>query len=231
MTERILQLVRRRRGAATCLFSLILAVPAAMLTVGHVERDGRSFYRTGKATVDLLARLAGALEAGDPRELAAVYAPTFAGEPLALPHPVLEDDRDGVLVYRFRIPEGRVTRDGAVEGWMRYLAGFESVEKAELHVHRLEDWDGPETVATVRFELIGTPEGASRAAIDRAMFRMRFRSGEEGPTIAGAELLEGDRVAGLRPQFADVAEEAGIAFENRYYPAYLTVPLRFAMLR
>ncbi|HSL84842.1 MAG TPA: CRTAC1 family protein, partial [Thermoanaerobaculia bacterium] len=232
MTERILRFVRRRRGTATCLFSLVLAVPAAMLTVAHVERDGRSFYRTGKATVDLLARLADALEAGDPRELAAVYAPAFAGEPLALLHPVLEDDRDGVLVHRFRVPEGRVSRDGAVEGWMRYHAGFESIDEVGLHVHRIEDRDGPETVATVRFELIGTPEGASRAAIDRALFRMRFRTGENGrPRVAAAELVEGERVSAERPRFAEVGEAVGIAFENRHYPPFLTEPLAFGMIR
>jgi hypothetical protein len=231
MTDRILRFARRRRVAASCLFSLLLVTPAFLLTASHVERAGRDFYRTGKDTVDLLARLADALEAGDVRGVAAAHAPTFAGEPLALVHPALADDRDGVLVYRFRSPGGRVTRDGAVEGWMRYLAGFDSVDKVEMHVHRLEDWEEPETVATVRFELIGTPVGAPRAGIDRAIFRMRFRSEDGTRTIVGAELVEGDRVIGRRPQFTDVAPAAGVAFENRYYPPFLSVPLRFVMLR
>ena len=52
-----------------------------------------------------------------------------------------------------------------------------------------------------------------------------------GLAIARAELVEGERQAATRPQFTDVAPAAGVAFANRYYPAFLSQPLAFGMLR
>ncbi|MEM9593867.1 MAG: CRTAC1 family protein, partial [Acidobacteriota bacterium] len=112
-----------------------------------------------------------------------------------------------------------------------YLAGFEEIETAGMWVHRMEDWGKSGHVATVRFELIGRPVGAPRSGIDRAIFRMRFVPQGDGLVIAGTELVEGDRVIADEPHFVDVGPEAGIDFENQYYPDFLTTELEFGMLR
>jgi tetratricopeptide (TPR) repeat protein len=98
--------------------------------------------------------------------------------------------------------------------------------------------DRDEVLATVRFEAIGTPRGAPRAGIDRALLRARFvppaeDGGAAGPPlrIASLELLDGDRQLAERSLFAEVGGPAGIAFENRYYPPFLTEPLPFGMIR
>jgi len=212
--------------------AVILAAVGAWLAAGWAVRDGRHFFRTGKQAVDALVLLAGALEAGDLEAVAARYADGYGGGSLGVADLALESDRDGLRVYRFR-PTAAADRAAAVDEWRRYLAGFESIDKAELHVHRMEEWGaGEPIVATVRYELIGTPRGEPRPGIDRGLFRMRFeRVAGELPRIAGAELIEGDRVIAAEPHFVDVAAEAGIDFENRYYPPYLTLPLAFVMLR
>jgi hypothetical protein len=124
-----------------------------------------------------------------------------------------------------------MTKDTAVAEWRAYLDGFESIEEAGLHVHRLEKWDSGELVASVRFEVIGTPKGASQAGIDRGFFRMRFESSDTGLKIREASLIEGDRIISDKPQFSNVAKAAGIDFLNQYYPAFLNQPLKFAMIR
>ncbi|MGH2569632.1 MAG: CRTAC1 family protein, partial [bacterium] len=52
-----------------------------------------------------------------------------------------------------------------------------------------------------------------------------------GLRIAQASLVEGERHTGARDLFVNVAHEAGIDFLNRYYPPFLTEPLRFGMIR
>jgi hypothetical protein len=101
----------------------------------------------------------------------------------------------------------------------------------------VDAWEagGPVT-GTARFELIGTPLGEPRAAIDRVLLRVAFAPRPEGDgagglAIVAASLLEGERHAATRPHFVDVAPAAGVDFENRYYPAFLDRPLKFAMLR
>jgi len=92
-------------------------------------------------------------------------------------------------------------------------------------------WGGSTLVATVRFELIGTPAGAPRPGIDRAILRMSFGRAPEGLRILSASFVEGDRVIGDRAQFEDVSKAAGIDFANAYYPRFLDDSLRFKMIR
>ena len=53
----------------------------------------------------------------------------------------------------------------------------------------------------------------------------------EGLRITAASLVEGERHTGARDLFTNVAEAAGVGFANRYYPPFLTEPLRFGMIR
>jgi hypothetical protein len=93
-------------------------------------------------------------------------------------------------------------------------------------------WDsGPELAAEVRFELIGTPKGAPQSGIDRAYFHMKFLNSGGNLKIEQASLIEGDRSVADKPQFTNVAKEAGVDFVNRYYPAFLNQPLKFGMIR
>src|SRR5262249_26247064 len=55
--------------------------------------------------------------------------------------------------------------------------------------------------------------------------------GTGAPIITSTSLIDGERLSSVVPQFRDVASEAGIAFVNRYYPPFLTDPLRFGMIR
>ncbi len=49
--------------------------------------------------------------------------------------------------------------------------------------------------------------------------------------IKSASFLDGDRLISSAPQFTDVAQAAGVAFTNRYYPAFLTDTMAFGMIR
>src|SRR5205085_9266445 len=73
--------------------------------------------------------------------------------------------------------------------------------------------------------------GATRSGIDRGSLSMTFRASNADVRIAQASLVDGERITSDVPQFENVAAAAGIAFRNRYYPPFLTEPLRFGMIR
>ena len=196
----------------------------------YVDRVGWHFFNTGKGVLVTLSRASAALAEGRPDD--ALYASDFGGQALGLNERALTNDRDGVRIYAFQPSGEGADRQAALDEWQRYLDGFASIENVGLHIHRLEQWRGAgNVVASVRFELIGTPHHETEPGIDRAVFRMHFARVNGGFQIRKAELIEGTRVINDRPLFVDVGAAAGIDFENRYYPRFLNDPLKFGMLR
>jgi hypothetical protein len=204
----------------------------ASMTMDHFEGQGWRFFNTGKDISTSLGLLSTALHSKDAAAIGGFYAADFSGSRLGLASLVEAEEKDGIRKFGFHSDGAPAGKDVAVAEWRAYLDGFESIEEAGLHVHRLEKWDSAgDVAATVRFELIGTPRGASQPGIDRAYFRMRFDISGGGLKIRQASLVEGDRIIGDKPQFVDVAKTAGVDFLNRYYPAFLNQPLKFAMIR
>jgi len=226
--------VKRRTKFLGALLAPLVLASGAWLSLGRFDREGQRFYAEGKGVVETLDRLAAALRARDLHAVEGFYSPTFHGTSLGLASPARGEEKDGVVASRFPVPAetaGGFDRGAALREWEAYLAGLASIDEVGLHLHRLPSWDGDELEALVRFELIGTPQGASRAGIDRALFRVRFERTPDGLRIRDAALVEGERLEADRPQFVDVAHAAGIDFLNRYYPPFLNQPLRFGMIR
>ncbi len=198
----------------------------------HFDRTGWKFFNTGKDIATNLGSLAKAVKTKDTAGIEAFYARDFSGSPLGLTRLEQAEEKDGVRKLLFRSDGGAAGRDAATREWQSYVDTFESIEEAGLHIHRLEKWDSPnDLVASVRFELIGKPKGEAESGIDRAFFRMHFDTSGGGLKIRQAALIEGDRMISSKPQFHNVAKEAGVDFENKYYPAFLAQPLKFAMIR
>jgi hypothetical protein len=211
------------------------AALAAILVAGgffvrKVNTDSWRFFDTGKNISDQLARLAKTLEARELDSVGAFFADGFSGSSLGLENLELVREKDGIREWRFVPGETGLTRERAVNEWSAYIRGFEEIEEVSLFVHRLERWRRSEAwTASVRFELLGTPRGAPLSGIDRGFFRMSFLPGET-PLVLGYELMEGERLLSDAPHFVDVGAEAGIDFENQYYPGFLTGDLPFAMI-
>ena len=198
----------------------------------RIEQRGQQFYETGTAAEVVLSAFARALHARAADALNDVFASSFQGTHLDLTTRQIASSKDGIRTFRLGADRVGLTRDAAVAEWGAYLASFESIDEATLHLDRIERWRaGEDLLASVRFELIGTPQGAPRPSIDRALFRMRFQADESGWTIREASLIAGERITGERSQFVNVAHVAGIDFENRYYPDFLNQPLKFRMIR
>ena len=83
----------------------------------------------------------------------------------------------------------------------------------------------------MRFETIGTPEGERYAGIDRARFRMTFTGSDGQLKISQASLLTGTRLISDKPEFENVAQAAGVALMNRFYPKFLSEHQSFGMIR
>jgi hypothetical protein len=200
------------------------------------DRIGWKFFHTGEDLTRRLARFAAGVAARDAAALEPMFAADFLGKPLGLTGLKVEEEKDGVRVYPFRPAAVSADRAAALAEWREYLAGFDSITEARLHVDKLEAWSSAtDVVARIRFEVIGTPKGEARSGIDRGFFRMRFRATPEGPQITGAELSQASRIIASVPHFVDVAKAAGVDFMNQYYPAYLPEnrdkPLAFGMLK
>ncbi len=203
-----------------------------MLTAVWVDKRGLAFFDSGRGIVaEALNPFGQALKKGDPAGMERVYAPGFQGTSLGLVTRKVTEDKDGVR--RLLQASGNTPQDraAALAEWRAYREGFASIDDAGLHIDQLEEWGGSHLVATVRFEVIGTPQGAAQPGIDRARFRMGFDRTPQGLQITSASFLEGDRLISDTPQFADVAPAAGVDFTNKYYPAFLNEKMAFGMIR
>ena len=216
-------------GAALTPVALLVTGSA---TVEYLDREGWRFFNTGKDIVTSLGDMARAVRARDLAAIEKYYAPPYSGQRLGLTKLELVGEKDGVRKYRMQSDGAAPDRAAALAEWRAYLDSFEQVEDAGLHIHRLEKWrTNEDLVASVRFELIGKPKGAPHSGIDRTYFRMQFEPSPEGPRIRRAELIEGDRIISDRPQFTDVAHQAGVDFKNQFYPAFLNQKQAFGMIR
>ncbi|HEX4567249.1 MAG TPA: VCBS repeat-containing protein, partial [Vicinamibacterales bacterium] len=218
---------RLRRLVGVLLVLVAVTIAAAM----WVDRRGRSFFQSGREVVGALDTLAGAIGRDDSSTIERAYAASFRGAHLGLATLRLIDADDGVRHYRLTSDNAASDRAAAVAEWCAYRDSFATVETTELHLDRLVRWGGDRIEATVRFEAIGTPKGESQPGIDRATFRMTFDRASDGLQVASAQLVTGERVIATKPQFVNVAHEAGVDFVNRYYPAFLNQPMRFGMIR
>jgi len=201
-----------------------------------IERDrartGGRFFFTGRTIVDTLTEFARHLRSKNLEAIEEIYNPGYHGQLLGLTRLEFANEKDWVETFRFKSEGAAANRAEAVREWQAYVDSFEDIKEVGIHLHRLEKWRSPTNiVATVRFELIGTPRGAPRAGIDRALFRMKFEARHGEPTIRDAVLIEGERVISTKAHFVEVAESAAIAFTNRYYPEFLNQPLPFGMIR
>jgi len=226
-------MLKRRK---TLLLSVLAALVAGLISVvvlmGYLEKKGNQFFERGHSAVMVLDQLSAALRSGNPAAIEGLYSEKFHGKSLGLRTLDAGASKDGIRERRFLSDGAAADRKAAIDEWRQYLDGFTSIEELGLHVFRVEDWSSADRiVARVRFETIGTPQGATLAAIDRGYFRMAFERTAYGLKIADAALLEGSRIDGEAPQFVNVAHDAGVDFQNRYYPHFLDQPLKFGMIR
>ena len=219
---------RRLRIVAASVAIIAVAVWAAATWADH---RGDAYFLTGSRIVETLAREARALQGRDIVALEALHARDFEGTRLGLGSRRPADEKDGVSHYVLASDGGPIDLQGALADWRKYTEGFATIDQADVHLDRLEDWSAAEPVAIASFEVIGVPSGDTRAVIDRARFRMRFARDGDRVRIRAASLVDGERVAGDRAQFVDVAHAAGIDFLNQSYPPSLDPALPFGMIR
>ena len=200
--------------------------------INRIDQVGLHFYNAGAEIVHNLNQLAQALCSKDALRISEFYSPSFRGTSLGLKELHLVEEKLGIRRYRFVSESKPLDREAALAEWWEYLDSFEAIEEVGLHVHRLAQWKAPENrIASVRFELIGKPKGSPRFGIDRAFFHCSFQSLGGRVQITGASLMEGDRSISDRRHFTNVAKEAGVDFENSFYPAFLSQRLEFGMIR
>lgn len=223
---------RRKQWLLWLVGLLILGTAIYWGSVAYIEKVGWAFFNKGRDVVATLSELAKALQARNFDTVEGLYTADFSGRQLGFTQLKLTDERDGVRIYAFQSTGAVQDRQAARADWQVYLASFEATEEIQLHVHRLEKWQGKgDIVASVRYELIGKPTGEPQTGIDRAYFRMHFDTSVKPFRIRYAELMEGDRTINTRPLFVNVAAEAGVDFTNQFYPEFLKQKLRFGMLR
>jgi hypothetical protein len=197
-----------------------------------IEQDGETFFQTGRLVVETLKRFIATIQSGELSTLRWFYSSQFSGSRLGLNHLALDSVKDDVRIYRSFSDDRPCNRDEAVAEWTSYVGGFSATEEIALHLHRLESWrPNRPLITTIRFEHIGTSYGAERSGIDRAYFRFAWVRTGNSLQIIDQALIEGERTLADQAQFANVAHEAGIDFQNQYYPEFLNQPLRFGMIR
>jgi hypothetical protein len=225
---------RNRRFLVTAVVILVLGL-VSWLVMHYLENQGFTFFNQGREIVDTLDALAKAVQARDASGIERFYSPSFKGQRLGLNKLSPGQDKDGVKLLKFVSDGETPDRAAAISEWKTYLDSFESITEVGIHVHSLLEWgSGSTRKASIRFELIGKPKGSAQDGIDRAYFLMTFDSSAEGLKIRESSLIadmEADRIISEKPQFVDVAHEAGVDFKNQYYPRFITDNLKFKMIK
>src|SRR6267142_939297 len=196
----------RKRRLLVLLLAFALSAVTIVVVANRMDRSGRAFFQTGKQIVAALDNIAQAVRKKDVGVIALLYSSDYTGASLGLTQLFEPGDKeDGIFRKTTTAPESSQDRQAAIAEWQAYLASFETIEEAGLHLNRLEQWDaeGPLT-ATIRFELIGTPIDRSRPVIDRARFRIKFDVKPDGLLIHKAYPIEGERLSAEAPQFTEV---------------------------
>jgi hypothetical protein len=220
-----------RPFAFTLLVPLVGSV-GVWIGIRQLDSRGAAFFETGKQVAEMLDWLARAGKASDWEGFRLSVSPRYQGEDLGLLDRMPIETKDGVERLSFRSAHTSTNRESTLVEWRTYCASFDGIERFELHLDRLEEWAAGRPIrASIRMEVIGTPHGASEAAIDRAYLLMELDHAATGLVIRRASLKEGERVISARPLFRNVAHQTGIDFVNRYYPAFLNEPLKFGMIR
>ncbi|HKE32922.1 MAG TPA: VCBS repeat-containing protein, partial [Candidatus Angelobacter sp.] len=197
-----------------------------------IDRRGEHFFQTGRSLLSTLSLFIETVRAQQFSRLERFYGETFRGNRLGLTTLKLESERDGICSHSFCRDQVVIDGQDAIGEWRKYIKSFEKVEEISLHLHRLEEWKSANAVtASVRFEHIGTPRGAKRSCIDRAYFKTEWERNGNALQLKSQALIKGERVFSEQPQFLNVAAEAGIEFQNQYYPPFLNEPMRFGMIR
>ncbi len=223
------------RGSS--LLPLLITLPLALMAGAWVAgreigSGGDAFFDRGKSISARLDQFAHAAKSRDRQRMSEFFAPEYHGTSLGLETLRLTGSRDGIERLAMLSDGASRDRSAAVGEWDSYLRNFDSIETAELHLEQLDAWrTGRNISAIVRTEFIARPRGAPTSGIDRCYLRMTLADGDGGLRITSASLIEGERVISERPMFREVGAQAGIDFVNRYYPAFLSTPLKFAMIR
>ena len=214
------------------LVPLLFVAGAGIGSVKYLDSAGNRFFNNGKEITGTLIDLAHALKRLDYAAVEGFYSPDFQGSRLGFGTLKEVALKDGIHNQVFTSDGVSEDRNAAMAEWRSYLGGFDSIDELTLHIHRLDKWGSRDALgASIRFELIGTPAGAKFAGIDRGYFALTFKAGDKGLVVTSASLISGERSIGDAPHFTNVAASAGVDFKNRYYPAFLTQKLKFAMIR
>ena len=147
------------------------------MAMDHVDRQGWRFFNSGRDIVTTLGSMAKVVQAKDAAGLSEflhfrITAEAAGTEP-ASSRLKKRTGRGFTISHPMAAPwdgTGRWRSGG------QYLDSFESIEEAQPACPSAarSGTRGPDLVAKVRFELIGTPKGAPQSGIDRAYFRMKF---------------------------------------------------------
>jgi ASPIC and UnbV/FG-GAP-like repeat len=225
--------VRRARRRLLVFVGLVAAAGVlAMLVFGAiVQQQSNQFLATGKFIMNALDQFGRSAQKKDFKAIEDFYASDFLGESLGLNNLAPIGEKDGIRQLRWS-SKGAADKQAAMAEWRDYLGGFQSIEEFGMHIDRLEEWHSRDRLtASIRFELIGTPVGASQAGIDRGYLRMTFNGSGGQLRVERASPIQGERLIADKPQFLDVGKTAGIDFKNQYYPGFLNQELKFSMLR
>lgn len=197
-----------------------------------IEKNGENFFQTGRSVVNTLKEIVECLKSFQFSQLERFYSPRFGGTGLGINNPVAERELDGIHIHHFIAEQQSMDLGEALSEWRTYMESFDHIEEMAMHLHRVEQWKRSRPLTTsVRFECIGTLQGARRSSIDRAYFRITWERTNDGLKIAGHSLVRGERMLSEKPHFLNVAAAAGVDFQNQYYPLFLNEPLRFGMIR
>ena len=230
-------MARRKRKVLFIVIGLVLAAGAwAALQARRLTAEAELLAATGTSASKMLQAYAEGIRKGDGESILELYAEDYSHPGQGFWERDLEDDRDGVRIFRWRSGEPRPFSKAEVrEQVERLLAGFTALEMAKLKLAAVEEIreEGDAVVLRSILWLRGR-DGEARAFETQAALRFWLRRQGQGWRIHRQELLSGETVSGQRRGFVEISRAAGIDFVAQQNPLFSTpewIPERFAIIR
>lgn len=197
-----------------------------------IDKKGEDFFVSGQRVVTALNDLAQLVRRGEFLSAGNLYSASFKGTDDLSETVDLRMEQNRVRRKTFRAGTPISGRDKAIEHWKKYLASFVEVEELSLHLDEIEALGVDGSIQTViRMEVIAQLYGEVRPGVDRVRFSGIWKQEHDRLVLVWQSLLDGKRILCDEPFFVEVGEAAGIDFRHRFYPRFLTEPLRFGMIR
>lgn len=202
-----------------------------------LDRNAMVLASSGKASIELLNRIAAGIKKTDLNVVMEHYSHHFRGKGNAVWREISVDQQDGLHVYRWA-PD-QVNPDDPLSSvracWGQWMQPMADIQMSKFKLDSVEHADPDGNHLRIRSILwVKAFQESGETIESQARFRMWLERTDNEWRVVDQHFLHGETVTGNRSGFADVSSDVGLDFVARVNPMYQTPewdPKRFGIFK